>query len=56
MTDIEQTGKLRNSESRLLRGGSFLNLAADVRSAICSPARPDIRGPYVGLRVGRTYP
>ena len=54
--DKEQTGKLSNSQSRVLRGGSFANLAAIVRSALRIDLLPDTRNASFGFRVARTYP
>ena len=54
--DKEQTGKLINSQSRVLRGGSFLNYAANVRSANRDLFQPDFRNDLFGFRVARTYP
>ena len=55
MGDKEQTGKLSNSQSRVLRGGSFANIAAYVRSADRDTNQPDDRGDSDGFRVARTY-
>ena len=56
MGDKEQTGKLSNSQSRVLRGGSFVSTAADVRSAYRIYTQPDNRNHGLGFRVARTYP
>ena len=54
MEDIEQTGKLSNSNSRILRGGSFNFRASVVRSANRLSFQPNIRISYYGFRVART--
>ena len=41
--DSEQTGEVRDSESRVLRGGSFYSYAANVRSANRDFTRPVYR-------------
>ena len=56
MGDKEQAGKLSNSQSRVLRGGSFAYGAADVRSSNRSVIQPDSRNGSSGFRVARTYP
>jgi formylglycine-generating enzyme required for sulfatase activity/tetratricopeptide (TPR) repeat protein len=56
MRDIEQTGKLSNSASRVLRGGSFVIGAAGVRTSLRNGSRPDFRSGINGFRVARTYP
>ncbi len=56
MRDIEQTGKLSNSDSRVLRGGSFDINAAKVRSAYRSTLQLVGRSSINGFRVARTYP
>lgn len=56
MSDIEQTGKLSDSGSYVLRGGSFIVFAAKVRAAFRNTIRPYIRNNTYGLRVARTYP
>jgi len=56
MSDKEQLGKLSNSSNRVLRGGSFFNYAANVRSASRSTDQPDIRYLVSGFRVSRTLP
>ena len=59
MGDKEQTGelsKLSNSQSRVLRGGSFFRFAASVRSAFRYRYQPDVRNNDYGIRAARTYP
>ena len=56
MRDVEQTGELGNSHSRVLRGGSFYDFAALVRSANRHFTQPDSRTNNAGYRVARTYP
>ena len=56
MGDREELGEVRDSGNRILRGGSILHVAADVRSANRSAARPDIRANNSGFRVSRTLP
>jgi formylglycine-generating enzyme required for sulfatase activity/tetratricopeptide (TPR) repeat protein len=56
MRDIEQTGKLSNSDSRVLRGGSFNTFAVNVRSATRHSDLPVYRVNDFGFRVARTYP
>jgi formylglycine-generating enzyme required for sulfatase activity len=53
--DKEDIKDLSNAEGRVVRGGSFLSQALDVRSAYRGNGRPDDRGGNVGLRVARTY-
>jgi len=50
MGDKEQTGKIGNSQSRVLRGGSFINSAANVRSANRNNNQPDNRNNNNGFR------
>jgi hypothetical protein len=54
--DPENLGKLISSQSRVLRGGSFLSDARGVRSAARANNRPDYRTTGYGFRVARTYP
>jgi formylglycine-generating enzyme required for sulfatase activity len=56
MEDKGQTGKLSNSGPRVLRGGSFANVASYVRSAFRNSNQPDNRYDSFGFRVGRTLP
>jgi formylglycine-generating enzyme required for sulfatase activity len=56
MGDREQTGTLSDSERRVLRGGSFIDRAADVRSAIRNDLQPFVGYYGIGFRVARTYP
>jgi formylglycine-generating enzyme required for sulfatase activity len=46
----------RETRTHVLRGGSFLNTAAVVRSAYRSGNRPSYRDVTVGVRVARTLP
>ena len=54
--DTGQGGKVSGDSSRVLRGGSFLDLATDMRSASRNNFRPDYGFSVVGFRVSRTYP
>jgi formylglycine-generating enzyme required for sulfatase activity len=54
--DIENKGAVRDSELRVLRGGSFSNRPALVRSAYRSRDQPTYRSNYNGFRAARTYP
>ncbi len=56
MGDKEQTGKLSNSQSQVLRSGSFYDLANEVRSAYRRGYLPGNSFDYLGFRVARTYP
>jgi len=56
MADMEEMGKLSNTSTRVLRGGSFVDLAAYVRSAYRVSAQPDARTNGNGFRVSRTLP
>ena len=54
--DIEFNMDIRDNISRLLRGGSFVDHALNVRSAVRSSFRPSFDNFTVGFRVARTYP
>ena len=54
--DAEQAGVVRDGESRVLRGASFLVFAQYVRSADRSFNQPADRFGNNGFRVARTYP
>jgi formylglycine-generating enzyme required for sulfatase activity len=54
--DSEHVGLVRDSENRVLRGGSFNLGARYVRSAYRGSNRPDDRNTSFGFRVARTYP
>jgi serine/threonine protein kinase/formylglycine-generating enzyme required for sulfatase activity len=54
--DAEQVGVVRDSEGRVLRGGSSLTNAPLVRSADRNLHQPDYRLTNNGFRVARTYP
>ncbi len=56
LEDSERVGVVRNNESRVLRGGSFLYNAPYVRSAYRTAYQPDDRNFFSGFRVARTYP
>jgi formylglycine-generating enzyme required for sulfatase activity len=53
--DLEETTAFSDDISRMLRGGSFFNLASNLRSALRSDSRPTIRIFNVGFRLSRTY-
>jgi formylglycine-generating enzyme required for sulfatase activity len=53
--DKEDIRDIKDSLSRVLRGGSFINHATFVRSAHRSYDRPSGRGDALGLRPARTY-
>jgi formylglycine-generating enzyme required for sulfatase activity len=54
--DAEDMAVVRDTERRVLRGGSFLNVAPDSRSANRDHNQPDDRNVVTGFRVSRTYP
>ena len=54
--DIEDTRDVNNKDGRVLRGGSFYNLAAYVRSAIRSGLGPASLSNDIGFRSARTLP
>ncbi len=56
MSDSGEIGKISDSGSRVLRGGSFSSYASYVRSASRTANRPDNRSVSIGFRVARTYP
>jgi formylglycine-generating enzyme required for sulfatase activity/tRNA A-37 threonylcarbamoyl transferase component Bud32 len=56
ITDKEDLRDITDLIYRLLRGGSFVNHALNVRSANRLPLRPSGGGNAVGFRVARTYP
>ena len=45
-----------DEDRRVLRGGSFLTIALNVRSAIRYTDSPGDRSTYLGFRLARTYP
>jgi formylglycine-generating enzyme required for sulfatase activity len=45
-----------DNSSRVLRGGSFYDLATNLRSAYRVFSRPDYCDVSYGFRVSRTYP
>jgi hypothetical protein len=51
---LQETSILHGSESSMLRGGSFLSQALDLRCAKRSIHRPD-RSIYDGFRLARTF-
>jgi formylglycine-generating enzyme required for sulfatase activity len=55
IVDKENMVDIKDSISRVLRGGSFFNPPGLVRSAYRGFNRPDGRNDIVGLRVARTY-
>jgi formylglycine-generating enzyme required for sulfatase activity len=54
--NIEGILDIKDSHIRLLRGGSFVVLEPDVRSADRLSSRPSLVSTSVGFRVARTYP
>jgi formylglycine-generating enzyme required for sulfatase activity/serine/threonine protein kinase len=54
--DIEDTAMVRDSEERVLRGGSYGARPAFVRSANRFQARPDTVRRYYSFRIARTMP
>ncbi len=56
LEDIDDITDMTNSNMRVLRGGWFLNLAAQVRSANRSTNAPAIRSFVNGFRPARTLP
>jgi len=54
--DVEDAGIVKDSESRVLPGGSFDTLTRLVRSAYRSGVLPGVRLNDSGFRVARTYP
>src|SRR5207249_1780701 len=54
--DKEDIRDIKESVSRVLRGGSLFDQASNVRSAFRNYfIRPSLRLNYIGLRVSRTY-
>ncbi len=53
--DKEQADKTSNTNNRILRGGSFFNAAADVRSSNRYVDQPGNQFSRYGFRVARTY-
>jgi hypothetical protein len=47
---------IREADARVVRGGSFLDEPAQLRSAARSRAQPDARHAGIGFRVARSYP
>jgi formylglycine-generating enzyme required for sulfatase activity len=56
MGDMEQPGDLRDAESRVLRGGSFVDTVARLRSAARVDSQPAGVSGTAGFRIARTYP
>jgi formylglycine-generating enzyme required for sulfatase activity len=54
--DKDDIRDILSTQSRVLRGASFDNLAPSVRSAFRNSSGPAIRGDTIGLRVARTLP
>jgi formylglycine-generating enzyme required for sulfatase activity len=55
LADIEDNLSIINTDSRVLRGGSFLSLAGDVRSPGRFSNVPTTSNNRVGLRPSRTF-
>jgi formylglycine-generating enzyme required for sulfatase activity len=55
IVDKENLADVKDSLTRISRGGSFYNPASYIRSAFRNDFRPDYRDFTVGLRVARTY-
>ena len=55
LEDKEQPERISNAKSRVLRGGSFLNYAANVRSSSRCLIQPANQINNAGFRVARTY-
>ena len=53
--DTEDEKEVKSGEGRVLRGGSFLNNARNVRAACRYLNQPDYRSNYFGFRPARTY-
>jgi formylglycine-generating enzyme required for sulfatase activity len=53
--DMEHNEDIKDINSRVLRGGSFIYLAASVRSANRYRFRPSFRYYYAGIRPARTF-
>jgi formylglycine-generating enzyme required for sulfatase activity len=53
--DREDTQDITNKRSRVLRGGSFINLSRDVRCASRTRSVPTYRNYHVGFRPARTF-
>lgn len=53
--DKEQAENIKNSNGRVLRGGSFIVIAASVRSSNRLFNLPDFLYNFAGFRVSRTY-
>jgi formylglycine-generating enzyme required for sulfatase activity len=54
--DVNRSSYVNENDPRLLRGGSFTNPPAIVRSAIRNWYAPSNRDTFVGFRPSRTYP
>ena len=55
LEDKEQPERISNAKSRVLRGGSFANSAANVRSSNRGFNQPGVQTNVSGFRVARTY-
>ena len=56
VNDIEDGQVILPTTGRVLRGGSFVYLASDMRSALRNMNVPTIRHTAYGFRVARTLP
>jgi formylglycine-generating enzyme required for sulfatase activity len=54
--DTPSTEPVQATDTRVLRGGAFLNLSSYVRSATRAVVPPDVRNGNFGFRPARTYP
>jgi formylglycine-generating enzyme required for sulfatase activity len=53
--DAEDTAEVLDTELRVVRGGSFVDAPAEVRSARRITVHPTRSNSYVGIRLARTF-
>jgi formylglycine-generating enzyme required for sulfatase activity len=53
--DVEDKQSITDNEGRVLRGGSFLELASFLRSSVRADGRPSSRNVIIGFRLSRTF-